>query len=147
MAVYIIKLVLLMCRGNAEVHSQHSGCHNEGWSSGPQPSHHGLISSPPSSAYPLLCAQVTLKSTVSTVVVTTLVLEGWSRELDPDLHIMDALRDMLAIDWKERLSRAVDKVRRGGGNKGASPQSGRSDVVTWPETIRDWSRSFGPTIK
>jgi hypothetical protein len=53
---------------------------------------------------------VTLKSTVSTVVVTTLVLEGWSRELDPDLHIMDALRDMLAIDWKQRLSTAVDKV-------------------------------------
>lgn len=54
--------------------------------------------------------QVTLKSTVSTVVVTTLVLEGWSRELNPDLHIMDTLRDMLAVDWKERLSSAVDKV-------------------------------------
>jgi aarF domain-containing kinase len=53
---------------------------------------------------------VTLKSTVSTVVVTTLVLEGWSRELDPDLHIMDTLRDMLAVNWKERLSSAVDKV-------------------------------------
>lgn len=54
---------------------------------------------------------MTLKSTVSTVVVTTLVLEGWSRELNPDLHIMDTLRDMLAVDWKERLGRAVDKVR------------------------------------
>jgi aarF domain-containing kinase len=61
--------------------------------------------------------QVTLKATVSTVVVTTLVLEGWSRELNPDLHIMDALRDMLAVDWKERLSRAVDKV---GGGRGRS---------------------------
>lgn len=59
----------------------------------------------------LIYEQVTLKSTVSTVVVTTLVLEGWSRELNPDLHIMDTLRDMLAADWKERLSRAVDKVR------------------------------------
>lgn len=58
--------------------------------------------------------QVTLKATVSTVVVTTLVLEGWSKELNPDLHIMDALRDMLAVDWKERLSRAVDKVRARG---------------------------------
>lgn len=57
---------------------------------------------------------MTLKSTVSTVVVTTLVLEGWSRELDPDLHIMDTLRDMLAVDWKERLSSAVDKVGVGG---------------------------------
>jgi aarF domain-containing kinase len=58
--------------------------------------------------------QVTLKSTVSTVVVTTLVLEGWSRELNPDLRIMDTLRDMLAVDWKERLGRAVDKVMAGG---------------------------------
>jgi predicted unusual protein kinase regulating ubiquinone biosynthesis (AarF/ABC1/UbiB family) len=58
--------------------------------------------------------EVTLKSTVSTVVVTTLVLEGWSRELDPDLHIMDALRDMLAVDWKGRLSSAVDKVMASG---------------------------------
>lgn len=58
--------------------------------------------------------QVTLKATVSTVVVTTLVLEGWSKELNPDLHIMDALRDMLAVDWKERLSRAVDKVMASG---------------------------------
>jgi predicted unusual protein kinase regulating ubiquinone biosynthesis (AarF/ABC1/UbiB family) len=58
--------------------------------------------------------QVTLKSTVSTVVVTTLVLEGWSRELNPDLHIMDTLRDMLAVDWKDRISRAVDKVMASG---------------------------------
>ncbi|KAF8054611.1 ABC1 family protein [Scenedesmus sp. PABB004] len=58
--------------------------------------------------------QVTLKATVSTVVVTTLVLEGWSRELNPDLHIMDTLRDMLAVDWKERLGRAVDKVMASG---------------------------------
>lgn len=65
-------------------------------------------------ACPCACSQVTLKSTVSTVVVTTLVLEGWSRELNPDLRIMDALRDMLAADWKERLSSAVDKVMAGG---------------------------------
>eukprot|EP00878_Enallax_costatus_P014058 GHUV01014700.1.p1 GENE.GHUV01014700.1~~GHUV01014700.1.p1 ORF type:complete len:690 (+),score=243.48 GHUV01014700.1:426-2495(+) len=58
--------------------------------------------------------QVTLKSTVSTVVVTTLVLEGWSKELNPDLHIMDTLRDMLAMDWKDRISRAVDKVMASG---------------------------------
>jgi hypothetical protein len=65
---------------------------------------------------------VTLKATVSTVVVTTLVLEGWSRELNPDLHIMDTLRDMLAVDWKERLSRAVDKV----GGAGAAGWGGSS---------------------
>jgi aarF domain-containing kinase len=58
--------------------------------------------------------QVTLKSTVSTVVVTTLVLEGWSSRLNPDLKIMDTLKDMLACDWSERLSQAVDKVMSSG---------------------------------
>ncbi len=58
--------------------------------------------------------QVTLKSTVSTVVVTTLVLEGWSSRLNPDLHIMDTLRDMLAAgEWRSRISAAVDKVMGG----------------------------------
>ncbi len=55
--------------------------------------------------------QVTLKSTVSTVVVTTLVLEGWSSKLNPDLHIMDTLREMLAAaDWRERIGRTVDRI-------------------------------------
>lgn len=59
-------------------------------------------------------AQVTLKSTVSTVVVTTLVLEGWSNKLHPDLHIMDTLRDVLHADWKQSLSKAVDSVMASG---------------------------------
>jgi aarF domain-containing kinase len=58
--------------------------------------------------------QVTLKSTISTVVVTTLVLEGWSSRLNPDLHIMDTLRELLANSWNERLSRAVDNIMSGG---------------------------------
>jgi predicted unusual protein kinase regulating ubiquinone biosynthesis (AarF/ABC1/UbiB family) len=82
----------------------------------------------------VLLLQVTLKATVSTVVVTTLVLEGWSRELNPDLHIMDALRDMLAVDWKERLSRAVDTVRgwvwKGGG------ENWRSTSTAWQLQMR-----------
>lgn len=53
---------------------------------------------------------MTLKSTVSTVVVTTLVLEGWSSRLHPDLSIMDTLKDVLATDWRQRISKAVDKI-------------------------------------
>jgi len=41
--------------------------------------------------------QVTLRSTVSTVVVTTLVLEGWSSKLNPELRILDYVRDMLVV--------------------------------------------------
>mmetsp|Transcript_7773 Transcript_7773/g.20706 ORF Transcript_7773/g.20706 Transcript_7773/m.20706 type:complete len:638 (+) Transcript_7773:257-2170(+) len=58
--------------------------------------------------------QVTLRSTVSTVVVTTLVLEGWSSKLNPELRILDHVRDMLVVDWNERMSRTVDKVMKGG---------------------------------
>jgi hypothetical protein len=58
--------------------------------------------------------QVTLKSTVSTVVVTTLVLEGWSSKLNPDLLILDRVKDMLATDWRDRVGRAVDKIMAGG---------------------------------
>ncbi|KAI8467919.1 MAG: ABC1 family-domain-containing protein [Monoraphidium minutum] len=57
--------------------------------------------------------QVTLKSTVSTVVVTTLVLEGWSSRLHPDLSIMDTLRDVLATDWRARISKTVDRIMSG----------------------------------
>lgn len=57
--------------------------------------------------------EVTLKSTVSTVVVTTLVLEGWSSRLHPDLSIMDTLKDVLATDWRQRISKTVDKIMSG----------------------------------
>jgi aarF domain-containing kinase len=59
--------------------------------------------------------EVTLKSTVSTVVVTTLVLEGWSSRLHPDLRIMDTLRDALGGDWRARMSAVVDRVMVAGG--------------------------------
>lgn len=57
---------------------------------------------------------VTLKSAVSTVVVTTLVLEGWSSKLNPDLRIVDTLKDLLATDWTDRMSRTVDKIMHTG---------------------------------
>lgn len=57
---------------------------------------------------------VTLKSTVSTVVVTTLVLEGWSQQLNPDLHILDTMRDMLSVKWADRISLTVDKIMSSG---------------------------------
>ncbi|MEW5303093.1 MAG: hypothetical protein WDW36_005820 [Sanguina aurantia] len=54
---------------------------------------------------------VTLKSTVSTVVVTTLVLEGWSTKLDPNLHILDTMRELLhAESWGERVSNIMERV-------------------------------------
>ncbi len=60
------------------------------------------------------CVQVTLRSAVSTVVVTTLVLEGWSTKLNPEMRILDHVRDMLMVDWNERISLTVDKIMRNG---------------------------------
>ena len=56
--------------------------------------------------------QVSLKGVVSAVVVTTLVLEGWSTKLDPEIRIMDALKDTLPVSWSERSRRVADKIWR-----------------------------------
>jgi aarF domain-containing kinase len=36
--------------------------------------------------------QVDVKGIISTVVVTTLVLEGWSTKLNPDIRILETLK-------------------------------------------------------
>lgn len=36
--------------------------------------------------------QVDIKGIISTVVVTTLVLEGWSTKLNPDIRILETLK-------------------------------------------------------
>ena len=53
--------------------------------------------------------QVHLKGIVSTVVVTTMVLEGWSSQLNPDIRIMDTLRDILPQQWGVRLGNTIDR--------------------------------------
>lgn len=54
--------------------------------------------------------QVHLKGVVSTVVITTMVLEGWSTKLNPEIRIVEALRDILPSAWGERIGKTVDRV-------------------------------------
>ena len=54
-------------------------------------------------------AQVALKGVVSTVVVTTLVLEGWSSKLNPDIKIMDKLQELLPLSYGERVSKFISE--------------------------------------
>ncbi|PSC73099.1 putative serine threonine-kinase abkC [Micractinium conductrix] len=54
--------------------------------------------------------QVHLKGIVSTVVITTMVLEGWSTKLNPDIRIMDTLRDILPVAWGTRISKTLDRA-------------------------------------
>ncbi|KAG6554820.1 hypothetical protein Mapa_003403 [Marchantia paleacea] len=53
--------------------------------------------------------KVNIDGDVCTVIVTTLVLEGWQRKLDPELNIMDTLHTLLfKADWASSLSYTID---------------------------------------
>lgn len=54
--------------------------------------------------------EVTLKGSVCTLMATTLVLEGWSTKLNPEICIMDRLRTTLPKPWKERLAQTIENV-------------------------------------
>jgi aarF domain-containing kinase len=53
---------------------------------------------------------VHLKGVVSTVVITTMVLEGWSTKLNPDIRVMDTLRDLLPQNWGLRVGKTLDRA-------------------------------------
>ncbi|KAE8686272.1 hypothetical protein F3Y22_tig00111070pilonHSYRG00082 [Hibiscus syriacus] len=55
------------------------------------------------------CHRVNIDGNVCTVMVTTLVLEGWQRKLDPGYNIMHTLQTLLLkADWAKSLSYTID---------------------------------------
>jgi aarF domain-containing kinase len=53
--------------------------------------------------------RVNIDGNVSTVMFTTLVLEGWQRKLDPGYDVMRTLQTMLLkTDWMKSLSYTID---------------------------------------
>jgi len=57
--------------------------------------------------------QVSLPGHICAVVVTTLVLEGWSNKLDPDHSVLSQVQKMFEgsnVPWRERMGRVVDSV-------------------------------------
>ncbi|XP_021861015.1 ABC1 family protein YPL109C, mitochondrial isoform X2 [Spinacia oleracea] len=53
--------------------------------------------------------KVNIDGNVCTVIVTTMVLEGWQRKLDPDYNVLDTLRAMMfKVDWAESLSYTIE---------------------------------------
>ncbi|KAH9748390.1 protein kinase superfamily protein [Citrus sinensis] len=53
--------------------------------------------------------RVNVDGNVCTVMVTTLVLEGWQRKLDPGYNVMDTLQTLLLkADWAKSLSYTID---------------------------------------
>ncbi|KAM7262616.1 hypothetical protein ACFE04_000299 [Oxalis oulophora] len=53
--------------------------------------------------------RVNIDGNVCTVMVTTLVLEGWQRKLDPKYNVMDTLQTLLLkADWAKDLSYTID---------------------------------------
>lgn len=54
--------------------------------------------------------QVNLKGSVSTLVATTLVLEGWSTRLNPDISIMEQIGEALPKGADDRMMSTVEKI-------------------------------------
>ena len=63
--------------------------------------------------YFIIFLQVSLPGHICAVVVTTLVLEGWSNQLDPKHGILEQVESIVAPDaapWGTRVSQAVDAI-------------------------------------
>ncbi|XP_004509974.1 uncharacterized protein [Cicer arietinum] len=53
--------------------------------------------------------KVNIDGNICAVIVTTLVLEGWQRRLDPDYDVLNALQTLLfKADWVESLSDTIE---------------------------------------
>ncbi|XP_077217306.1 uncharacterized protein LOC143851706 [Tasmannia lanceolata] len=53
--------------------------------------------------------KVNIDGNVCTVMVTTLVLEGWQRKLDPDYNVMQTLQTLLfKADWAQSLAYTIE---------------------------------------
>lgn len=57
-------------------------------------------------------AQVNMPGHICAVVVTTLVLEGWSSKLDPRHSVLEQVEAIVSpkTSWGQRLGNAVDAV-------------------------------------
>ncbi|GAB2218569.1 hypothetical protein Droror1_Dr00001796 [Drosera rotundifolia] len=55
--------------------------------------------------------KVNIDGNACTVIVTTLVLEGWQRKLDPHYDMMKTLQTLLfKVDWAESLSYTIKSI-------------------------------------
>lgn len=53
--------------------------------------------------------RVSISGNVCTVIVTTMVLEGWQRKLDPEYNVMETLKALLfKADWAESLVYTIE---------------------------------------
>ncbi|KAL2944047.1 hypothetical protein RDABS01_032394 [Bienertia sinuspersici] len=53
--------------------------------------------------------KVNIDGNVCTVIVTTMVLEGWQRKLDPEYDVLETLRAMMfKVDWAESLIYTIE---------------------------------------
>ena len=55
---------------------------------------------------------VHLRGVVTTVIMTSFVLEGWSSKLDPDIRILDAVRALLPEGRRLRMGETADRLMR-----------------------------------
>ncbi|WJX46290.1 hypothetical protein P8452_33109 [Trifolium repens] len=55
--------------------------------------------------------RVKIDGNVCTVIVTTLVLEGWQRKLDPGYNVMETLQTLLLrADWGKSFAYTIESL-------------------------------------
>lgn len=54
--------------------------------------------------------RITMDGAASTVLLTTLALEGWASKLDPDIRILETISDLIPQPWARRLPPLVDRL-------------------------------------
>lgn len=56
---------------------------------------------------------IQIPGVVSNVIISTVVLEGWSSKLNPDIRILESLKEFLPAAWEERMKKLVEKGHGG----------------------------------
>lgn len=56
---------------------------------------------------------IQIPGVVSNVIISTVVLEGWSSKLNPDIRILESLKEFLPAAWEEQMRKAVERGHGG----------------------------------
>ena len=56
---------------------------------------------------------IQIPGVVSNVIISTVVLEGWSSKLNPDIRILESLKEFLPAAWEERMKKLVERGHGG----------------------------------
>lgn len=56
---------------------------------------------------------IQIPGVVSNVIISTVVLEGWSSKLNPEIRILESLKEFLPAAWEDRMKKLVERGHGG----------------------------------